>query len=201
VVFSQEIPSQSLGFIDAHASTLEISVAGYDLTIHQSPGLLNSTRKEGTTGAGRCWLSSSSTVILPNACFVKPRKICKIHPFITPCIFPAEMLTCLKIYSTSLYLKAKTNLPSRMESHTPLLHLALFSRKLPLHLLPPQPILDSPRTRRRGLRHRSPIPRTQSSPLHRHRSRLRPQTAPPKHRRQHRHCVSQAEKGQENIES
>jgi hypothetical protein len=53
VVFSQEIPSQSLGFIDAHASTLEISVAGYDLTIHQSPGLLNSTRKEGTTGAGR----------------------------------------------------------------------------------------------------------------------------------------------------
>jgi hypothetical protein len=53
VVFSQEIPSQSLGFIDAHASSLEISVAGYDLTIHQSPGLLNSTRKEGTTGAGR----------------------------------------------------------------------------------------------------------------------------------------------------
>jgi hypothetical protein len=53
VVFSQDIPSQSLGFIDAHASVLEISVAGYDLTIHQSPGLLNSTRKEGTTGAGR----------------------------------------------------------------------------------------------------------------------------------------------------
>jgi hypothetical protein len=54
VVFSQDIPSQSLGFIDSQASTLEISVAGYDLVIHQSPGLLNSNRKEGTTGAGRC---------------------------------------------------------------------------------------------------------------------------------------------------
>ncbi|KAH7382592.1 hypothetical protein DE146DRAFT_232713 [Phaeosphaeria sp. MPI-PUGE-AT-0046c] len=51
VVFSQDIPSQSLGFIDAHASTLEVSVSGYDLVIHQSPGLLTSNRKEGTTGA------------------------------------------------------------------------------------------------------------------------------------------------------
>jgi hypothetical protein len=59
VVFSQDIPSQSLGFIDAHASVLEVHVANYDLTIHQSPGLLNSTRKEGTTGAGRSHLSSA----------------------------------------------------------------------------------------------------------------------------------------------
>ncbi|KAF1913186.1 hypothetical protein BDU57DRAFT_532267 [Ampelomyces quisqualis] len=51
VLFSQDIPSQSLGFIDARAPTLEISVAGYDLVIHQSPGLLTSNRKEGTTGA------------------------------------------------------------------------------------------------------------------------------------------------------
>ncbi|KAF1945005.1 hypothetical protein EJ02DRAFT_451846 [Clathrospora elynae] len=51
VIFSQDIPSQSLGFIDSQASTLEISVAGYDLVIHQSRGLLTSNRKEGTTGA------------------------------------------------------------------------------------------------------------------------------------------------------
>ncbi|KAF2035217.1 hypothetical protein EK21DRAFT_54734 [Setomelanomma holmii] len=51
VVFSQAIPSQSLGFIDPKASTLEINVGGHDLTIHQSRGLLESTRKEGTTGA------------------------------------------------------------------------------------------------------------------------------------------------------
>ncbi|KAF2260758.1 hypothetical protein CC78DRAFT_536238 [Lojkania enalia] len=51
VVFSQAIPSQSLGFVDARASTIEITVAGRDLTIYQSPGLLTSDRKEGTTGA------------------------------------------------------------------------------------------------------------------------------------------------------
>ncbi|KAF1843455.1 uncharacterized protein K460DRAFT_368357 [Cucurbitaria berberidis CBS 394.84] len=51
IIFSQEIPSQSLGFIDSQASTLEVCVAGHDLTIHQSRGLLTSDRKAGTTGA------------------------------------------------------------------------------------------------------------------------------------------------------
>ncbi|KAF2847029.1 hypothetical protein T440DRAFT_540182 [Plenodomus tracheiphilus IPT5] len=51
VVFSQAIPSQSLGFIDAQAATLDLNVAGHDLVIHQSRGLLTSDRKEGTTGA------------------------------------------------------------------------------------------------------------------------------------------------------
>jgi hypothetical protein len=31
---------------------LEVSVAGHDLVIHQSRGLLTSDRKTGTTGAG-----------------------------------------------------------------------------------------------------------------------------------------------------
>ncbi|ORY09489.1 hypothetical protein BCR34DRAFT_369013 [Clohesyomyces aquaticus] len=51
LLFSQTIPSQSLGFIDSEASVLDISVAGRELTIHQSRGLLHSNRKEGTTGA------------------------------------------------------------------------------------------------------------------------------------------------------
>ncbi|KAI8931278.1 hypothetical protein NX059_011622 [Plenodomus lindquistii] len=51
VVFSQAIPSQSLGFIDSQAAMLELNVAGHDLIIHQSRGLLTSDRKEGTTGA------------------------------------------------------------------------------------------------------------------------------------------------------
>ncbi|KAF2705648.1 hypothetical protein K504DRAFT_387788, partial [Pleomassaria siparia CBS 279.74] len=51
LVFSQAIPSQSLGFVDSQASTLDITVAGRHLTIHQSRGLLTSNRKEGTTGA------------------------------------------------------------------------------------------------------------------------------------------------------
>ncbi len=52
VIFSQDIPSQSLGFIDAQAALLSLSVAGHDLTINQSRGLLTSDRKAGTTGAG-----------------------------------------------------------------------------------------------------------------------------------------------------
>ncbi|TLS29697.1 hypothetical protein PpBr36_01070 [Pyricularia pennisetigena] len=51
ILFSQDIPSQNLGFIDPSASTLELTVAGRDLTIHQSPGILSSTRSGGTTGA------------------------------------------------------------------------------------------------------------------------------------------------------
>ncbi|KAF2475678.1 uncharacterized protein BDR25DRAFT_331481 [Lindgomyces ingoldianus] len=51
LLFSQDIPSQSLGFIDSKAPALNITVAGHDLTIHQSRGLLHSDRKQGTTGA------------------------------------------------------------------------------------------------------------------------------------------------------
>lgn len=38
--------------MDANATTLDLSVANQDLTIDQSPTLLKSNRKEGTTGAG-----------------------------------------------------------------------------------------------------------------------------------------------------
>ncbi|KAK3318292.1 hypothetical protein B0H66DRAFT_532802 [Apodospora peruviana] len=50
-LFAQQIPSQNLGFIDAKASVIELTVAGRDLTIHQSPGILSSDRAGGTTGA------------------------------------------------------------------------------------------------------------------------------------------------------
>ncbi|PSN69307.1 hypothetical protein BS50DRAFT_490475, partial [Corynespora cassiicola Philippines] len=51
VVFSQTIPSQSLGFIVSKTPVIELSVAGRDLSIHQSRELLTSDRKQGTTGA------------------------------------------------------------------------------------------------------------------------------------------------------
>ena len=51
-MFSQEIPSSSLGFIDAYAEVLRFNVTGADLVIQQSRGLLTSDRKAGTTGAG-----------------------------------------------------------------------------------------------------------------------------------------------------
>lgn len=51
LLFSQELPSQNLGFVDAKATSLDITIAGRDLNIIQSPGLLSSNRTEGTTGA------------------------------------------------------------------------------------------------------------------------------------------------------
>ncbi|KZF25411.1 hypothetical protein L228DRAFT_265880 [Xylona heveae TC161] len=50
-LFSHPIPSQNLGFVDPDASSLELTVAGRDLTILQSPTILSSNRSGGTTGA------------------------------------------------------------------------------------------------------------------------------------------------------
>ncbi|CAK7226613.1 Ribosomal protein lysine methyltransferase [Sporothrix curviconia] len=52
LLFAHDRPeAQNLGFLDPHAAVLELTVAGRDLTIHQSPGVLNSNRPGGTTGA------------------------------------------------------------------------------------------------------------------------------------------------------
>ncbi|KAI1651354.1 uncharacterized protein F4817DRAFT_324263 [Daldinia loculata] len=49
LLYSQDIPSQNLGFVDPQATTLDLSVAGKDYVIHQSPTILN--RPGSTTGA------------------------------------------------------------------------------------------------------------------------------------------------------
>ncbi|KAI1940941.1 Ribosomal protein lysine methyltransferase [Ophidiomyces ophidiicola] len=51
LLFSQDIPSQNLGFVDSQSHSVEISVHDRDLTIRQSPTLLSSRRAGGTTGA------------------------------------------------------------------------------------------------------------------------------------------------------
>ena len=51
LLFSQNLPSQNLGFVDAKATSLDITISGRDFNIIQSPGLLSSDRTEGTTGA------------------------------------------------------------------------------------------------------------------------------------------------------
>ena len=51
-LFAQDLPSQNLGFVDPKTPTLELIIAGRDLTIHQSPGVLASNRAGDTTGAG-----------------------------------------------------------------------------------------------------------------------------------------------------
>ncbi|TDZ31771.1 Diaminohydroxyphosphoribosylamino-pyrimidine deaminase [Colletotrichum spinosum] len=50
-LFSHEIPSSNLGFIDPKATSLSLTLADRDFTIHQSPTVLSSTRAGGTTGA------------------------------------------------------------------------------------------------------------------------------------------------------
>ena len=70
-LFTQEIPSRDLGFVDAKAMSLEISVCGRDLDIRQSPTLLSSNRKGGTTGAVvwkitplfAQWIASDSNIL------------------------------------------------------------------------------------------------------------------------------------------
>ncbi|KAI0111851.1 hypothetical protein F4814DRAFT_423793 [Daldinia grandis] len=49
LLYSQDIPSQNLGFVDPQATTLDLNVAGKDYVIHQSPTILN--RPGSTTGA------------------------------------------------------------------------------------------------------------------------------------------------------
>ncbi|KAG7288075.1 hypothetical protein NEMBOFW57_007596 [Staphylotrichum longicolle] len=55
-LFAQDLPSGNLGFIDSKAPTLDLTIAGRDLTVRQSPGVLSSNRAGGTTGAE--WLAS-----------------------------------------------------------------------------------------------------------------------------------------------
>ncbi|CAJ2513730.1 Uu.00g018490.m01.CDS01 [Anthostomella pinea] len=69
LLFSTDIPSQNLGFVDSRATTLDLTIAGKDYTIHQSPTILN--RPGSTTGAVLWkitplvaeWLASSDNLL------------------------------------------------------------------------------------------------------------------------------------------
>jgi hypothetical protein len=51
LVFSQDIPSANLGFIDRTSCSIDVAVGSHEFTIAQSPGLLRSNADTGTTGA------------------------------------------------------------------------------------------------------------------------------------------------------
>ena len=51
----------NLGFIDARATSVDVSVGDRDFTIHQSPTVLSSSRSGGTTGAGQFHRTSRGT--------------------------------------------------------------------------------------------------------------------------------------------
>lgn len=65
-LFSHNIPSSNLGFIDPKATELSLTLAGRDFTIHQSPTVLSSTRAGGTTGAGQYFYISPPLPIHPS---------------------------------------------------------------------------------------------------------------------------------------
>ncbi|KAL4944754.1 hypothetical protein BDV06DRAFT_232555 [Aspergillus oleicola] len=51
LLFSQDIPSSNLGFVDSKATSVDLTIHDTEYTIHQSPTLLSSSRAGGTTGA------------------------------------------------------------------------------------------------------------------------------------------------------
>jgi len=73
LLFSQSIPSQNLGFVDSKATVLELTIGGRDLSIHQSPKILTSNRRGGTTGAvvWRITPLFASWVALPSGLLLK----------------------------------------------------------------------------------------------------------------------------------
>ena len=54
LVFSEDIPSENLGFVDSTAASIDIAIGSREFTITQSPGLLRSSvlgRKTGDQSA------------------------------------------------------------------------------------------------------------------------------------------------------
>ena len=51
LLFSENFPSHNLGFVDSKSEEIELEISGRSLILRQSPGLLNSQRQGGTTGA------------------------------------------------------------------------------------------------------------------------------------------------------
>ncbi|KAK6333891.1 hypothetical protein TWF730_004074 [Orbilia blumenaviensis] len=51
LLFSNKPDNRDLGFVSRTESTVSVSINSKDLTVHQSPSLLTSTREAGTTGA------------------------------------------------------------------------------------------------------------------------------------------------------
>ncbi|KAK5699507.1 Ribosomal protein lysine methyltransferase [Elasticomyces elasticus] len=56
-LFTNATPLPSLGMVDPNATSIELTIAGRDFTVTQSPGLLHSKQKLGTTGAA-VWQTS-----------------------------------------------------------------------------------------------------------------------------------------------
>lgn len=79
ILFSQPLPSRDLGMVDPKASTLDITIAGRDLTIEQSPSLLASSREGGTTGAGKPYSPTFERLSVSQSIYISQASISGKH--------------------------------------------------------------------------------------------------------------------------
>lgn len=124
LLFSQDIPTANLGFVDSRATSVEVTIRGNEFAIHQSPTLLSSVRAGGTTGAGKrpkictsprnppCTDSSTPAVglIAPRPGGTRARRQASVHavPHLTdsyyrPCIGALHPMDSLSRVTSSLW--------------------------------------------------------------------------------------------------
>ncbi|KAK3182325.1 Ribosomal protein lysine methyltransferase [Lecanicillium sp. MT-2017a] len=92
LLYAQPIPSSNLGFIDPKSPSVDVTVAGRSLTIHQSPGVLASDRAGGTTGAVLWkitplfanWLASPSNFLFSSSILSSTSAILELGCGISP---------------------------------------------------------------------------------------------------------------------
>ncbi|CAM1511268.1 Fc.00g087810.m01.CDS01 [Cosmosporella sp. VM-42] len=92
LLYSQDFPSQNLGFVAPKSSSIEVEVGGRDYTIYQSPTVLSSKRKGGTTGAVlwkitpsfAAWLSTPSNPLFTTTLLTQTSAILELGSGISP---------------------------------------------------------------------------------------------------------------------
>ncbi|RMJ24440.1 hypothetical protein PHISP_04690 [Aspergillus sp. HF37] len=99
-LFSLPLPSHALGFLDARSPSVDVSVHARDFAVRQSPTVLSSTRKGGTTGAVlwsvtprlAAWLSAPScplrTASVVNPCARVVELGCGVSGLLALCLGP-----------------------------------------------------------------------------------------------------------------
>ncbi|OXV09224.1 hypothetical protein Egran_03012 [Elaphomyces granulatus] len=133
ILFSRNIPSANLGFVDSRSTTVDVTIHGRDFSIRQSPTLLSSTRAGGTTGAVLWkitpnfaeWISSksnnplweysilkSSATIVELGCGISGLVALTLAPLVTRYI-----VTDQEYVRKLLMENLETNGPTAVESH------------------------------------------------------------------------------------
>ena len=137
-LFSQTSPLQDLGLLDPKVTTLKLAIAGREFTITQSPGSLQSERKEGTTGAAVWqtsvrvaeWLDSSMNILFTGGLLEGSSKVLELGSGISgivPCVLAPKVDTVvatdqqhlLKILRENIAANSIRTPAKRSKAHAP----------------------------------------------------------------------------------